>query len=217
MIIKILKGYKAMKNSEFKNLPSESYCGTKMAANLLGLSVGTIQNLVESKKLTAWKTEGGHRRILLESVIEYQNVNGIKDVKKPLPIFEHQIIIVEDDENTINMIDAYFDRWKLPLELIVYPSAMNALLDWHLLNPLVLLTDLKMPNINGFDFIKTIRKKIDSQNIPIIVITGLSDEEIVNNGGLPEDIMILKKPLDMEWLKGFLQGLVIFNLKDKKL
>lgn len=30
---------------------------------MLGLSVGTVQSLVERGELEAWKTQGGHRRI----------------------------------------------------------------------------------------------------------------------------------------------------------
>ena len=50
----------------------EDYCGTTYAAKLLGLSVGTIQTLVEKNELQAWKTQGGHRRISMPSIREYQ-------------------------------------------------------------------------------------------------------------------------------------------------
>jgi len=76
---------------------------------------------------------------------------------------------------------------------------------------LVLFTDLRMSNMNGFDFIKTIRNNKKNQSIPIVAATGLSDHEIESNGGLPDDIFILKKPIDMVWLKGFLQGFLVFN------
>jgi excisionase family DNA binding protein len=46
----------------------EDYCGTTYAAKLLGLSVGTIQTLVEKNELQAWKTQGGHRRISMPSM-----------------------------------------------------------------------------------------------------------------------------------------------------
>ena len=50
----------------------EDYCGTTYAAKLLGLSVGTIQTLVEKTELQAWKTQGGHRRIAMQSIRDYQ-------------------------------------------------------------------------------------------------------------------------------------------------
>jgi hypothetical protein len=35
---------------------SEDYCGTSYAARLLGLSVATVQSLVEKGEIEAWKT-----------------------------------------------------------------------------------------------------------------------------------------------------------------
>ena len=51
------------------------FCGTTEAARILGLSVGTVQSLVERQELMAWKTQGGHRRIAMTSVQEYQRRN----------------------------------------------------------------------------------------------------------------------------------------------
>lgn len=45
-----------------------AFCTTRRAAELLGVSLRTAQLWSESGVLEAWKTEGGHRRISLESV-----------------------------------------------------------------------------------------------------------------------------------------------------
>lgn len=49
-------------------LIEKKFCTTKEAAILLGVSVGTVQQWVESGMLEAWKTAGGHRRVMRESV-----------------------------------------------------------------------------------------------------------------------------------------------------
>ena len=51
--------------------PYDGYCGTSYAAKMLGISVGTVQGLVEKNDLKAWKTQGGHRRISLQSIQPY--------------------------------------------------------------------------------------------------------------------------------------------------
>ena len=46
----------------------KTFCTTREAATLLGVSVGTVQLWVESGLLQAWKTNGGHRRVLRDSI-----------------------------------------------------------------------------------------------------------------------------------------------------
>ena len=47
------------------------YLSTTQAAQRLGLSVGTVQRMVESGVLQAYTTQGGHRRILATSLNHY--------------------------------------------------------------------------------------------------------------------------------------------------
>jgi CheY-like chemotaxis protein len=94
------------------------------------------------------------------------------------------------------------------LEIVVYASAMEALLDLPVLNPRVLLTDLHMPDMNGFKLIQTIREHKLFAELPIIALTGLTTEAIEKEGGRLKDVLVLNKPIDMDWLKGFFEGMV---------
>jgi excisionase family DNA binding protein len=186
----------------------DGYCGTSYAAKILNLSVGTIQNLVESNSLKAWKTQGGHRRISLQSIQEYQYANNLETTIWYSHDSKLRVLVVEDDESTRLMYQAYFDRWALPLDVTMYASAMEALLDMPAMQPQVLLTDLNMPEMDGFKFLKTLREHKLFATLPIIVMTGLSSEQIQQKGGLPKEVQILQKPIDMEWLRGFLDALI---------
>lgn len=197
--------------SECKADGYDGYCGTSFAAKLLNVSVGTIQNLVESGRLRAWKTKGGHRRISLQSVKEYQISNKLESATFYSSGSKLRVIVVEDDENTRLMYQAFFDRWSLPLDLTMYASAIEALIDMPAMRPQILLTDLNMPKIDGFKFLKTLREHRLFSNLPIIVMTGLSDEQIQERGGVPHEVQLLRKPIDMEWLRGFLEALIIIR------
>ncbi len=186
----------------------DGFCGTSYAAKLLGLSVGTVQSLVESNELMAWKTQGGHRRISLQSLLDYQEAHHSTPIVLPHHAGRLHVMVVEDDINTQKMYQAHFERWALPLDIVVYSSAIEALLDLPVLNPLILLTDLHMSEMNGFKFIKTIREHKLFSELPIIALTGLTNEAIEKEGGLAKDVLIFKKPIDMEWLRGFLEGVV---------
>lgn len=194
--------------TEYKLSGYDGYCGTSYAAKLLNVSVGTIQNLVESNRLNAWKTKGGHRRISLQSIKEYQLANKLESATFYSNDSNLRVLVVEDDENTRLMYQAYFDRWSLPLDVKMYASAMEALIDMPAMRPQILMTDLNMPKIDGFKFLKTLNEHRLFSSLPIIVMTGLSDAQIQERGGLPHEVQLLRKPIDMEWVRGFLEALI---------
>ena len=193
---------------EISNEGYDGYCGTSYAAKLLRVSVGTVQNLVESNSLKAWKTQGGHRRISLQSIQEYQRTHNLEPSSWNASDANLRVLVVEDDETTRLMYQAYFDRWLLPLDVVMYASAMEALLDMPAMQPQVLLTDLKMPNVDGFEFLKTLSAHNLFSSLAVVVMTGMSAEEVRVKGGLPDGVQMLQKPIDMEWLHGFFDALM---------
>ena len=64
-----------MKNSPMPpNL--QAYVSTSQAAKMLGLSVGTVQRMVQKGIFKAFITHGGHRRILSTSLQDYFKAQG---------------------------------------------------------------------------------------------------------------------------------------------
>ena len=188
--------------------PYDGYCGTSYAAKLLGVSVGTVQGLVEKNDLKAWKTQGGHRRISMQSIQEYQRRHNLSPASLIQGEDKLRVLVVEDDEPTRVMLQTNFDPWGLPLDAIMYASAMEALLDMPTLQPQVLLTDLRMPNVDGFEFLRTLSEHTIFNSLAVVVITGMTPDEIASKGGLPDGVQFLQKPIDMDWLRGFLDALM---------
>lgn len=188
--------------------PYDGYCGTSYAAKVLGISVGTVQGLVEKNDLRAWKTQGGHRRISLQSIQEYQRRHNLSPASTASGDDRLRVLVVEDDENTRIMLQANFEKWGLPIDAVMYSSAMEALLDMPSLQPQVLLTDLRMPNVDGFQFLKTLSEHALFSSLAIVAITGMSAKEVQAKGGLPDGVQLLQKPIDLDWLHGFFDALM---------
>lgn len=188
--------------------PYDGYCGTSYAAKMLGISVGTVQGLVEKNELKAWKTHGGHRRISLQSVQDYQRRNNLIPASLIHGEERLRVLVVEDEGVIRVMLQNQFDQWALPLDVVMYESAVEALVDMPSWQPQVLLTDLRMPGIDGFQLLKTLKDHALFASLAVVVMTGLSDKDIEQSGGLPEGVTVLRKPIDVEWLKGFFDALI---------
>lgn len=61
-----------MKNTQ----KPQTYISTSQAARMLGLSVGTVQRMVQNGVFKAYVTHGGHRRILSKSLSDYCKGQG---------------------------------------------------------------------------------------------------------------------------------------------
>ena len=191
---------------------TDEYCGTSYAAKLLNLSVGSIQSLVEKNELFAWKTQGGHRRISLQSIYQYQSRANLLP-KLPAQSGKYlKVMVVEDDANTRDMYQAYFDSWDLPIDAVMQVSAIEALLDIPVVKPQVLMTDLRMPGIDGVAMLRQLSVHPQFTKMSVIVITGLSNDEIAAYGELPTGTHVLHKPVDMGWLKGYFQALMSLRI-----
>ncbi|MGB4010255.1 MAG: response regulator [Zwartia sp.] len=189
------------------NTPTqEDYCGTFLAAKLLGLSVGTIQGLVEKNELHAWKTQGGHRRISMQSIRDYQRQHGMTEASEKTQYLK--VLIVEDDAAMLEVFKSTIDGWTLPVDCSLMSSAMEALIDINTIKPDLLITDLKMPGVDGFELLRTLRANPSFSSMVLVAMTGLSTEEIAERGGLPAQAVTIHKPVDMRWLQGFLAALV---------
>ena len=91
------------------------------AAKLLGLSVGTVQSLVEKNELQAWRTRGGHRRISLQSIRDYQRLHGLpSDGDKDALM---RVLVVDDSEINQEIAQHMLVREGAPLASALSRSA----------------------------------------------------------------------------------------------
>lgn len=191
---------------------SEDYCGTTYAAKLLGLSVATVQSLVEKGEIEAWKTLGGHRRIALRSISVYQEKSGKKMLRaQPSPGSRLRVMVVEDDENARELYRCNFEEWNLRIDCTWMPSAIDAMMDIASMRPDLLITDLSMPGLDGLEMLKALKRNANLAEMQIVVASGLPPEAIAARGGFPVYAHLLAKPINFDWLQGFMTALAPAN------
>ncbi len=84
-----------------------------------------------------------------------------------------KIIIVDDEPKIRNGLKSFLGN-RADMEVVgIFDRADKALLSMPLLNPDVVITDIKMPGHSGLDLIEQI-KRLDSKAV-IIIISGYSD------------------------------------------
>lgn len=179
---------------------SSEVCSTKEAASLLGVSHRTVQLWVESGVLQAWKTAGGHRRILFTSVhrlVAQRNqavAGGQPAPVAPVVPVGRRIVMADDDATLLRLYELELSGWGLDAELIKARDGFDALIRIGEAQPDLLISDLNMPGMDGFRMVRTLRADPRYGKMAIIVISGL-DRATIASMGLPDDIPVFSKPV----------------------
>lgn len=165
---------------------------TREAAKLLGASVRTIQLWVEGNRLKAWKTPGGHRRVLRTSVEEMldnrQRVSG-GDPRK------YEVLLADNDPAQLTAMEKTLSKLGPDIHLRLAMDGFEALIRFGEKRPDLLVMDLVTPGLDGFRLLKTLARETATQPMRIIVLTALTQEEVAAQGCLPDGVTLLHKPL----------------------
>jgi excisionase family DNA binding protein len=188
----------------------KSFCTTREAATQLGVSVGTVQLWVENGLLQAWKTAGGHRRVLRVSVESLLHNKPAAPAMEPPPAATAErslrIMVVEDDPSLLSLYKTQISRWPMATDLILIDNAINALLHMGRGGPDLLISDLHMPGMDGFGMLEVLHKAPEMADTTVVVVTGLDTDDVNAHGGVPPGVEVLAKPIPFGRLLGIAQS-----------
>ena len=93
---------------------------------------------------------------------------------------QQQILIVEDELAIRDMLRIVFKT--LPFRILEAENVKIARQHMALQTPDLILLDWMLPDISGIDFIKQVRQKTKTRDIPIILLTARAEEDSKVNG-----------------------------------
>lgn len=192
----------------------KSFCTTREAATLLGVSVGTVQLWVESGLLQAWKTTGGHRRVMrtsVESLLHKTPQPIAAQANSSVPANQPRqlhVMVVEDDAALLRLYQANLSHWSMRPKVTCVDNAVSALMMLGRGGPDLLIADLNMPGMDGFSMLRVLSNAPEMAHTTIVVVSGLDAAAIAARGGLPGGIEVLSKPIPYDRLLDIATDLV---------
>jgi len=108
-----------------------------------------------------------------------------------------KVLIIDDGEDTLEIISLMIR--KVGLQPVTATDGLDALektlTHYHLM---AMLIDLQMPNMNGFEFISTLREQHAFEDVPIVVITAHTSPALVRQGQKFGVHSWLTKPIEFQ-------------------
>ena len=102
--------------------------------------------------------------------------NSGEDISSISQVFAHQptqtlkIVCIDDSESMLSIISSYLSNEDFQVTLI--QDSLKALMKINSIRPDLILLDIGMPNVDGYQLCSLIRKSSSMKDIPIVMVTG---------------------------------------------
>ncbi len=187
------------------------------AAEYLGVSRSSIINWVNKGLLKGTLTPGNHLRFTLEELNNFaenqgftpQNTEIFNDTKQK----NLKILVIEDDKNFRDFVKDALDVFKGYELREVEDGMKGALLIGSWLPDLIIL-DIRMPNMNGVEFLSYLKENIDKKNMKIIVTSAYLSQELKQQIKDLDINIILEKPVRLTKLVAAIVKLTNLQIED---
>lgn len=80
-----------------------------------------------------------------------------------------KLLLVDDDQDFVQLLE--FDLKKHGYQIIVALNGEEGLEKLEKEKPALIVLDIKMPKMDGYTFVRKIKKDPETKNIPVIVLT----------------------------------------------
>lgn len=91
-----------------------------------------------------------------------------------------KVLVVEDDRFLLSIYATKFE--KEGYEVLIAENGEDGLEIAIKEKPSIILLDILMPKMNGFDFLDKIKSKKEYADIPVILLTNLSQDKDIDKG-----------------------------------
>jgi excisionase family DNA binding protein len=137
----------------------------------------TIINWIEAGHINAYKTVGGHRRIKKEDLDNFLEEHKMPSFDQAEENKRKKILVVDDDKIIVETIVQSLEEDANDYEVISAADGFEAGIQVSHFKPDLIILDIMMPDINGYEVCKKIRSKLDTRHIKIIVLSAYLDDE----------------------------------------
>jgi excisionase family DNA binding protein len=140
------------------------------AARFLGVAQSTIRKWSDQGRVPAFYTPGGHRRYRRADLERFLERSGPGGSTRGGPL----VLVVDDDEQVREVV-----RAGLELEGYVVREAGSAAEGLAAIEdavPDLVLLDVMMPQVDGWEMLRLIQERPGAEAIPVVMFSGQVDE-----------------------------------------
>jgi excisionase family DNA binding protein len=186
------------------------YCGITEAASLLGIGVTTTQRLVDEGTLLAWKTQGGHRRILRDSIEALRGKQIETSMRLTLLLSDNHI-----DERKAFATE--LAQCNLPLQIRTSEDGVDALIQLERLRPDLWIIDPSFVDIDGWKAVLRVARYPEMLSMSIVICTASKPDSSLKSQALTQGVIVYEKPFPLAQIQGVIADRLARKIRQREL
>jgi twitching motility two-component system response regulator PilG len=117
-----------------------------------------------------------------------------------------KVLLVDDTRTLLSLIQVYLLGWRM--DFLEARDGIEGLAKAREHKPDLIISDIRMPGMDGFEFCAAVRADRTLHTVPFIMLTSLTDEMSRRKGRLVGASAFLTKPIAPEALRGVVAELM---------
>jgi CheY-like chemotaxis protein len=89
-----------------------------------------------------------------------------------------KILVVDDDHDTLDLLELFLYKHY---DIVTAMNGFEALSRVESERPQLIMTDIKMPVMDGIRFLNSLRKHSSNRSVPVIAITSFTQEHTIKS------------------------------------
>ncbi len=170
----------------------KDYYTVPQAAKICSVNSSTMYRWVISGKIKSHSTPGGHKRILQEDLKSWLEDNEIPYDPSVFKSGKERVLIVDDELSIHNYLKKILSGVSIDLEFAL--DGFEAGKKLVQFKPDLMILDLFMPNMDGFDVCKKVKSDPATCKTKVLILSGYGTEENRDKAILAGADAFLHKP-----------------------
>ena len=128
-------------------------------------------------------------------------------MNSPLPATAPRVLLADDNPHGLELLEAYLATTDFDIRTATNgEEALQSIREWH---PDIVLLDIMMPRLSGFEVCKSIRVDAELRNIGVIMVTALDQHSDIDRAVDAGTDDFLTKPINKDDLLNRINSLLI--------
>ena len=116
------------------------------------------------------------------------------------------ILILDDEKCVTDLYSDFLENESFTLQACNCPQRAWKFIDTNVYD--LIITDLKMPRLDGDEFLKIIRNNKNNCSTPVIIATGAASKFHKSLARTDENISLIEKPFSEELFRSLIKSII---------